>query len=273
MKVLAIAGSHVVLVLCSIVFAIPFLWLVSTSVKPLRQVFDWPPVWIPNPIVWQNYPDVFDYAPFHLYLVNTLIIAVANIVGPLLSCSLAAYGFARLRAPGRDVIFFVLISTMMVPGIVTLVPLYILFSKLDWINTFYPLTVPVLLGSPFTIFLLRQFFLTIPIELEEAAIIDGSSRLGLWWRILMPLCKPALATVCVFGFLHAWNDFTGPLIYLNDQSKYTLSLGLQVFQRAEGSQWGLLMAASTMVTFPVIVVFFLAQRQFIQGITLTGIKG
>lgn len=265
--------SHAVLIVFSIVFALPFIWLVSTSLKSLRQTFEWPPVWFPDPVVWQNYPDVFSYAPFHLYLLNTLIIASANIVGPLISCSLAAYGFARLRAPGKNFIFMILLSTMMVPGVVTLVPLYILFSKLDWVNTFYPLTIPVLLGSPFYIFLLRQFFMSLPIELEEAAIIDGCSRFGVWWRIMLPLTKPALATVCVFGFLAAWNDFVGPLIYLNDVDKYTLSLGLQVFQHAEGTQWGLLMAASTMVTLPVIIIFFLAQRQFIQGIALTGIKG
>jgi len=266
-------GSQAILLAFGVVFGMPFIWLVSTSLKALRQISVWPPVWIPNPIVWQNYPAVFGYAPFHLYLLNTLLIAAANVVGPLIAGSLAAYAFARLRAPGKNAIFLLLLSTMMVPGIVTLVPLYILFSKLDWVNTFYPLTVPVLLGTPFYIFLLRQFFLTIPVELEEAATIDGSSRLGIWWRIMLPLSKPSLATVGVFGFLFAWNDFLGPLIYLNDVDKYTLALGLQVFQKADGSEFGLLMAASTMITLPVVVIFFLAQRQFIQGVALTGIKG
>lgn len=265
--------SYIVLSALGLVFSLPFIWLVSTSLKPLRQVFEWPPVWIPNPIVWENYLEVFNYAPLHLYFVNTMIIASANVLGPLITCSLAAYAFARLRAPGRDLIFMVLLSTLMVPYIVTLVPLYILFSLLNWVNTFLPLTVPALLGNPFYIFLLRQFFLTIPLEIEEAAIIDGSTRLGIWLRIMLPLSKPALATVCVFGFLYAWNDFVGPLIYLNDPEKYTLSLGLQAFQRVEGSQWSLLMAASTMITVPVIVLFFLAQRHFIQGVALTGIKG
>jgi ABC-type glycerol-3-phosphate transport system permease component len=266
-------ASHVVLLLGSAVFALPFIWMVSTSLKSDRQIFAWPPVWIPNPMVWGNYPAVFDYAPLHKYFLNTMVIASAQVLGAIITCSLAAYAFSRVRAPGRDVIFTVMISQMMIPGVVTLVPLYILFAKLEWIDTFLPLTIPALLGSPFYIFMLRQFFLTLPMELEEAALIDGASRLRVWWTIILPLSKPAIATVAIFSFMFAWNDFTGPLIFLNSRNKFTLSLGLQAFMFERRTLWGPLMAASTMMITPILVVFFLAQKHFIQGIALTGMKG
>ena len=265
-------GAHLVLVMGAVIFALPFVWMVSTSLKADRQIFHWPPVWLPNPIIWGNYPVVFVYAPLHLYFFNTLTIALAHVFGAVFACSLAAYGFARVRAPGRDIIFMVMVSQMMVPYIVTLVPLYLLFARFNWVDTFYPLTVPAILGSPFYIFMLRQFFLTIPMELEEAAIIDGASRLRVWWTIIMPLAKPALATVAIFSFLFAWNDFTGPLIFLNTREKFTLSLGLQAFMFERRTMWGPLMAASTMMILPILLVFFLAQKYFIQGIALTGIK-
>ncbi|MBM4457923.1 MAG: carbohydrate ABC transporter permease [Chloroflexi bacterium] len=266
------AASHIVLLAGAAVFAIPFVWMVSTSLKTDRQIFAWPPVWVPNPIVWGNYPAVFDYAPLHRYFLNTMVIATAQVFGAIITCSLAAYAFSRVRAPGRDVIFTIMISQMMIPGVVTLVPLYILFAKLDWINTFLPLTIPAMLGSPFYIFMLRQFFLTLPMELEEAALIDGASRLRVWWTIIMPLSKPAIATVAIFSFMFAWNDFTGPLIFLNSRTKFTLSLGLQAFMFERRTLWGPLMAASTLMITPIMVVFFLAQKHFIQGIALTGMK-
>ncbi|MBI2940695.1 MAG: carbohydrate ABC transporter permease [Chloroflexi bacterium] len=265
--------THAVLLAGAIVFAMPFIWMVSTSLKADRQIFHWPPVWIPDPVIWANYPDVFLYAPLHLYFINTMIIAAANVFGAVFTCSLAAYGFSRVRAPGRDAIFMVMISQMMIPAIVTLVPLYILYAQLDWINTFLPLTVPAVLGTPFYIFMLRQFFLTLPMETQEAALIDGASHLGIWWRIIMPLSTPALATVAIFSFMFAWNDFTGPLIFLNGREKFTLALGLQAFLFERRTIWGPLMAASTMMTFPIMVVFFLAQKYFVQGIALTGMKG
>ncbi len=272
-KILRRALAHLVLLAGSIVFVAPFLFLVSTSLKAHRQIVVFPPVWIPNPIIWRNYTEVFYYAPLHRYFLNTLLISTTWVIGATLTSSLAAYAFARLRAPGRDVIFMVLLSTLMVPGIVTLIPTYIIFAKLDWIDTFLPLTIPALSGNAFYIFLLRQFFMGIPTELEDAALIDGCSHLGIWWRIMLPLAKPALATVTIFAFMWAWNDFLGPLIYLNNQKLYTLSLGLQVFSRSHGTEWGMLMAASTMMITPVILLFFFAQRQFVQGIILTGIKG
>ena len=272
-RIMGRVSSHAMLLLGAAIFSIPFVWMLSTSLKSDRQIFAWPPVWIPNPVVWGNYPAVFDYAPLHKYFLNTMVIATAQVFGAIVTCSLAAYAFSRLRAPGRDAIFVVMLSQMMIPGVVTLVPLYILFAKLDWIDTFLPLTIPALLGSPFYIFMLRQFFLTLPMELEEAALIDGAGRLRIWWTILMPLSKPAIATVAIFSFMFAWNDFTGPLIFLNSRSKFTLSLGLQAFMFERRTLWGPLMAASTMMILPILVVFFLAQKHFIQGIALTGMKG
>lgn len=271
-RVLGRVLVHASLLAGALVFALPFVWLVSTSLKADRQIFAWPPVWIPNPVIWGNYPAVFRYAPLHKYFVNTMVIAVAHVFGAVITSSAAAYGFSRLRAPGRDAIFMVMISQMMVPSIVTLVPLYILFAKLGWVNTFLPLALPALMGTPFHIFMLRQFFMTIPMELEEAALIDGASRLRTFWTIVLPLSGPALATVAIFSFMSAWNDFTGPLIFLNAREKYTLALGLQAFMFERRTMWGLLMAASTMMIAPILIVFFLAQKYFIQGIALTGMK-
>lgn len=265
-------GVQLMLVFGALIFALPFVWMVSTSLKADRQIFAFPPIWVPDPFIWGNFPAVFIYAPMHLYFFNTLFIALAHVLGAVFTCSLAAYGFSRLRAPGRDLIFMVMVSQMMIPYIVMLVPLYLLFARLGWIDTFFPLTIPAILGTPFYIFMLRQFFLTIPMELEEAAIIDGAGRLRIWWTIVLPLAKPALATVAIFSFMFAWNDFTGPLIFLNTREKFTLSLGLQAFMFERRTMWGPLMAASTMMILPILVVFFLAQKHFIQGIALTGIK-
>ncbi|MYJ78909.1 MAG: carbohydrate ABC transporter permease [Caldilineaceae bacterium SB0670_bin_27] len=271
-RLLERGGTQLLLALGAVVFALPFVWMVSTSLKADRQIFAFPPIWVPDPFIWGNFPAVFIYAPMHLYFFNTLLIALAHVFGAVFTCSLAAYGFARLRAPGRDLIFMVMVSQMMIPYIVMLVPLYLLFAELEWIDTFYPLTIPAMLGTPFYIFMLRQFFLTIPMELEEAAIIDGASRLRIWWTIVLPLAKPALATVAIFSFMFAWNDFTGPLIFLHSREKFTLSLGLQAFMFERRTMWGPLMAASTMMIMPILIVFFLAQKHFIQGIALTGIK-
>ena len=272
-KLLRTLPIQALLIVGSIASALPLLWMVITSVKADRQLFVSPPVWIPNPIIWANYPAVFDYAPFLHYLRNTLYIAVPNVLGPVITCSLAAYAFARIPATGRNLIFMIMLSTIMVPSVVTLVPLFVIFSKLGFVNTFLPLVLPPLLGNPFYIFLLRQFFMTLPVELEESALLDGASYLRIWWSVILPLSKPALATVGVFGFLSAWNDFLGPLIYLNNTDMYTLALGLRTFQTEHGAKWGLLMAASTMMVAPIVVLFFVAQRQFVQGIALTGLKG
>ncbi len=264
---------YLTLLLASLLFSIPFFWLLSTSLKSARDILTFPPRWIPDPVVWGTYRDVFLYAPFGLYLRNTMFIVGFGLIGAVGTSSLVAYAFARLRAPGHDVLFAILLSTLMIPAWVTLVPLYIIYARLDWINTFYPLIIPPLAGSPFYIFLLRQFFMTLPTELEDAARIDGCGYFGIWRSVILPLSGPALATVAIFSFMSSWNDFIGPLIFLNSRVKYTLAIGLQVFVTEHGSDWGLLMAASTMMVLPVIVLFFTMQRQFVQGIALTGIKG
>ena len=247
--------------------------MISSSLKPNYQIFEVPPRWIPNPPQWENYSEALTTLPFDRYMVNTAIITALTIVGHVLSCTLIAYAFARLRAPGRDVLFLVVLATMMLPYPVTMVPLYVLFKQLGWINTFLPLTVPAFFGSAFYIFLLRQFFLTIPPDFEDAAIIDGANTLQILWRVILPLSMPALATVAIFTFQAAWNDFLAPLIYLQKPELYTVTLGLQFFRSTYTTNWAYLMAASLVTSLPVIVVFFLAQRYFIEGITLSGVKG
>lgn len=265
--------SHFVLLAGSAFFVMPLIYMLSTSLKATRQIAKWPPELIPNPFIWANYSDVFIYAPMHQYFFNTLFIIIPAIFGAAVTSSLAAYAFARLRAPGKNFIFMLLISTMMLPGVVTMIPTYIIFARLGWVGTFKPLIVPALGGSAFYIFLMRQFFTTIPKELEDAALVDGCSRWRIFWTLIVPLAKPIMATVIIFAFMGAWNEYMGPLIYLGDKSQYTLSLGLQVFVQNHRTEWGLLMAASTMMVAPIIVLFFFAQKQFVQGITLTGMKG
>lgn len=272
-KILSQLVKHLILAIVAIFFILPLIWLISTSLKTNRQIFVYPPQWVPNPVIWLNYPAVFDYAPFLLYFQNTLTIVALCTLGVFLSCSLVAYGFARLNAPGKNFLFILMLSTMILPYQVTMIPLYILFSKIGWVDTFRPLTVPFFFGIPLYIFLLRQFFMTIPRELEDAARIDGCGYLRIYWQIVLPLAKPALAVVMLFTSIGAWNDFLAPLIYLQSPDMYTLALGLQVFLTQYGGDWSLLMAASTIVVLPIIFVFFFAQRQFIQGIVLTGLKG
>jgi multiple sugar transport system permease protein len=265
--------SHLILLVGSFFFVAPMIFMVSTSLKATRQIAKWPPELIPNPVIWRNYTDVFIYAPMHQYFLNTMFIIIPTIFGAAVASSLAAYAFARLRAPGKNIIFMILISTMMLPAVVTMIPTYIIFAQLGWVGTFKPLIVPVLLGNAFYIFLMRQFFTTIPKELEDAALVDGCSRWRIFWTIIIPLAKPIMATVTVFAFMSAWNDYMGPLIYLGNKSQYTLSLGLQVFVQNHRTDWGMLMAASSMMVAPIILLFFFAQKQFVQGITLSGLKG
>lgn len=256
-----------------IIFILPFFWLVSTSLKPDDQLFKFPPIWIPKPIMWSNYPRALTYIPFWLYLKNTLIIAIPSTLGLLISSSIVAYGFSRIKWPGRDAVFFLAICTMMLPYQVTMIPLFIVFRNLGWVGTFKPLIIPSFFGGAFYIFLLRQFYMTLPMELSDAARIDGCSEFGIYSRIILPLSKPALATVGLFSFMGHWNDFLAPLIYLEDDTKYTLALGLQQFQRQFGMEWGMLMATSVVISLPIIVLFFFTQRTFVQGIALTGMKG
>ncbi|MHB0876303.1 MAG: carbohydrate ABC transporter permease [Anaerolineae bacterium] len=257
----------------AITFVFPFAWMLSTSLKTPPQVWLQPPVWIPNPIRLGNYLDAFKTVPTLLYLKNTLTVTVLALLGSVVSSALVAYSFSRLRWRGRNVLFFVLLSTMMLPSQVTMIPIFIMFHRLQWVNTLKPLIVPSFFGSAFYIFLLRQFFLTIPLEIDEAAIVDGANPLTIWWRIIVPLCQPALGAVAIFSFMGHWNDFMGPLIYLNRGDKWTLALGLIGFQSKYYTDWELLMAYSTMVMFPCLLVFFFFQRYFIQGIVLTGLKG
>jgi multiple sugar transport system permease protein len=265
--------SHVALLTIGVFFALPFYWLVSTSLKPDAQILAMPPVWVPHPVRWDNFPRALRYVPFLLYTWNTLRICVLNVLGTVLSCSLVAYSLAKIRWRGREWVFYSLLATMILPGQVTMIPTFTIFKALHWIGTILPLVVPSFFGNGFFIFLLRQFFLTLPSELSDAARIDGCSELGILLRVIMPLARPALATVGLFTFIGCWNDFLGPLLYLNDESAYTLAIGLQRFVSQHGAEWSMLMAASTVMTLPIVVIFFFAQRTFIQGVTLTGIKG
>ncbi|MCA1997239.1 MAG: carbohydrate ABC transporter permease [Armatimonadetes bacterium] len=275
------AATHGVLLLLSIVFLAPLLWMVSTAIKPLDQTMLSPPVWIPERPQWENFwkalsynAEDLGYIPFLVYGRNTLYVTVLAVIGSVVSNTLVAYSFARLRWRGRDLLFGVTLATMMVPGPVLMVPTYVLFREFGWIGTFRPLWVPAFFGGAFNIFLLRQFLKTIPMELSEAARIDGASEWQTFLRVIVPLARPALTVVALFTFMWAWNDFMGPLLYLTDQHTFTLSMGLQFFQSQHtGTPWNLLMAASLIVVLPVIFVFLFAQRVFIQGIATTGIKG
>jgi multiple sugar transport system permease protein len=265
-------SAHMVLIIASFFFMIPFIWMVSTSLKPLTQVFTFPPEWIPKPVKWSNYIDAMNYIPFFTYLKNTTIITVVSTVGAVLSCPIVAYSFAKLKWPGRNILFIITIGVMMIPGQVTMIPLFLLFEKLGLVGTPYPLIIPAFFGIPFYIFLLRQFFMGLPDSLREAAKIDGASEFRIYWQIMLPLAKPAVLAVGLFQFMASWTDFIGPLLYLTDSVQYTLSLGLQQFQSQKGSEWGLMMAVSTMMTIPVILLFFFLQKTFIKGITFSGIK-
>lgn len=265
--------TYTVLIFLSLIFATPFLWLLSTSLKPPEQIFKLPPEWIPDPFTWSNYTKAVTAIPFFLYLKNTMYIAIFNVIASVISCSLVAYGFSMIRWPGRDVLFLVVVATLMIPYAVILIPTFIIFSKLGWVNTPNPLTIPALTGNAFFIFLLRQFYMSIPEDLSDAARIDGASELQIYWHIILRLSRPALAVVALFTFMWNWNDFLGPLVYLSKKETLTLAIGLYGFQSRAGTQWGPLMAAATIMVSPIIALFFVTQKTFIQGITLTGIKG
>ena len=267
-------GTHAVLVFFALVFSLPLLWMVTNAVKPNAEMFVVPPRWIPSKLLFERFPQAFSFIPFALYTWNTFYISTYNVIATVISCTVVAYGFARLEWKGRDAVFALVIATMMLPYQVTLIPQYIIFSRLKWVGTFLPLTFPAWFATPFFIFLMRQFFMTIPAELTDAARIDGANDLGILVRIFVPLSRPALATMAVFTFMWNWNDFFWPLIYLTNQKQFTLSLGLYNFVGfVARTDWGLLMAASTMMTIPPVILFFFAQRSFIEGISLTGIKG
>jgi ABC-type glycerol-3-phosphate transport system permease component len=259
----------------SLLFIFPFFWMLDSALKQNSQIFLWPPKWIPNPIAWSNFVTAFSnpQLPFLTFLRNTMILEVGIITGRLLSCILVAYGFARLDAPGKNFWFGILLATFMLPGAVIMIPKYILFNRLGWVNSYLPLIVPAWFGESYAIFLMRQFFMTIPRELEEAALIDGANTLDILARIIVPLSTPVLAVITVLSFKDIWNDFFNPLLYLNSLDKYTIAIGLAYFNGQFKVDMGPLMAASVVLILPLIVVFFLAQRLFVEGISLTGLAG
>jgi len=264
---------YLVLAVVAVIMLIPFVWMLSLSLKTQAQAFVYPPALIPSPLAFENYPNaMFGPLPFALFFRNTLIIAVLVIVGELLSCSLVAYGFARFRFPGRDLLFMVLLSTLMVPFIVRLVPLFVMFQQIGWINTFWPLVAPAFFGTPLFIFLMRQFFLTIPNDLIDAARIDGASELQTWWRIMVPLSKPVMAAVAIFAFQTTWNDFLAPLVFLQRTEVKTVILGLYAFLGLQ-PDYPTLMAATVIAIVPMVVIFFCFQNFFVKGITVSGLKG
>ena len=262
------------LVLFGVLFLAPFAWMVSTSLKPLAETMSLPPRWIPSTVQWHNYPDAIKaMGHFWQYAGNSLYLCLMTVVGTVASSALAAYGFSRVEWRGRDKVFLVLLATMMIPYPVVMVPIFGLFKSLGWIGSFKPLWVPSFFAGAFNVFLLRQFFLTLPGDLTEAARIDGCTEFQIFWRIILPLCRPALLVVTLFQFMATWNDFLGPLIYLTEQRNFTLALGLQSFQSQQGgTSWHFLMAASTLVVLPVLAIFFLTQKTFIEGIATTGGK-
>jgi multiple sugar transport system permease protein len=264
--------AHAALLPGSVVMLVPFLWMVSTSLKAPGQVFTDPPQWIPRPVVWQNYLEAVSIMPFGRFFLNSLIQSSSVTVLQLLTSSLAAFAFARLRFRGRDTLFLLYLATLMIPFPVTLIPNFIVIRFLGWVDTFRALILPPSF-SPFSTFLLRQFFLTIPTDLDDAARIDGASSLDIWWRIALPLSTPALATLAIFTFMGQWNDFLWPLVVTNSLEMRTLPVGLSSFQSRYAIQWHLLMAGSTIALLPVLVLFVVGQRYFIQGITLTGMGG
>ncbi len=264
---------HTALCGLSLIFLIPLYWLISSSLKTDSQLHAWPPVWLPRPVTLEHYQKGLAAIPFLQMLGNTLTVALLSVLGTVLSSSLVAFSLTAGRWRGRDALFYTLLATMMLPGQVTMVPIFVLFAKMGWVDTLAPLIVPHFFGSAFAIFLMRQFFLGIPRDLSDAARIDGCGPWGVYARIIMPLSRPVLATVALFTFLGAWNDYMGPLIYLANPQNYTLSIGLAQFNSQYGSFPGQLMAVTTVMTVPILVLFFLTQRTFIQGMTTSGIKG
>lgn len=266
-------ASYVVLILGSIAFLTPLAWLMSTSLKTQDQIFTYPIKWVPSPVRWGNYHDLFSTAPFGTYIWNTCILTFFGVLGSLTGSSIAGYAFARLRFRGRNTLFFIMLSTMMVPGWVTLIPSYIMFAKIGWLDTYLPILVPAFFATPFNTFLLRQFFLSMPVELEEAARIDGCSTFRIFATIALPLAKPALVIVSLYSFLLHWNDFLGPLVYLQSQNKFPLSLGISNFIGLQSQNYALTMAGAAIAIAPCVILFFIAQRWFIQGVVVTGVKG
>jgi multiple sugar transport system permease protein len=266
--------SIFLMVFMAFIMVMPFVWLMTSSLKSQIEIFQYPPKWLPDTLHWENYTKALTIKPFGLYVVITLKIVVLNVIAVVFSSSFVAYGFARIRFPGRDFWFGIVMATLFLPYAILIVPSFIVFTKLGWVDTILPLTVPLFFGGgAFNIFLLRQFFRGIPEELADAARIDGCSEFGIYWRIMLPLSKPALITVAIFTFLNAWNDLLGPIIYLRSPANFTVAVGLSSFRSTLDVSWDLQLAATTAVIIPVVLLFFFTQRYFIRGVVLTGLKG
>lgn len=264
---------YLVLVAGALFFLTPFAWMVSTSLKPDDQVFLIPPTWIPDPPMWSNYLRLMTEIPFLRYLGNTVFVTVLSVTFYLASSAVVAYGFAKLRWPGRETLFYALLATMVLPPQVTLIPQFVMFQKLGWVGTFLPLVIPPLTGSAFAVFLLRQFYGAIPGEISDSARIDGASEWQIFTRIILPLARPALATAALFIFIWTWTDFLNPLIYLTDDRTYTLAVGLQQLSSTRAAAWPLLMGGSLLMSLPIVLLFFFAQKTFIEGVSTGGLKG
>ena len=277
MRTFSTGGSYLLAIVLAFIFIVPFYWTVATSFKSPQEIFVFPPTWIPEQIRWQNYVLVWQRVPYGVFVMNSTIVTVLSALGQTLASAVVAYGFARYRFPGRNLLFLLTLATLILPREVTIIPTFLLFRSLGWVDTLLPLIVPHFLGGAFYIFLLRQFFLGLPRELDEAARIDGAGALRTLWSIILPLSKPALATSAILSFLYHWNEFLEPLIFLNSTEKFTLPVGIRYFQLL-GSLGGepmvqLLMAASLMMTLPCILLFFLGQQYFVRGVVMSGLKG
>lgn len=264
--------SYAIVTLGAVVMVAPFLWMLSTSFKGGGAIFDYPPSWIPDPLTFDNFREVWTVVDFDRYLFNSLFIAVCVTFGEVLTSALAAYAFARLRFPGRDAVFLMYLATLMIPGQVTIIPNFILMRYMGWINTYQGLIIPTAFTA-FGTFLLRQYFLSIPRELEEAARVDGASYFEVWWRIIMPLASPAIATLGVFSFMGAWNSFLWPFIMVSTSDMRTLTVALRSLQSEYGTEWGMMMAGSLIAMLPMLIIFLFAQRYFVRGIATTGFGG
>lgn len=264
---------YIVLIVFSLLLLFPFYWMLRSSFMTDREIFSIRPKWFPDSFLFENYIEAFKTAPFGRYFLNSFFIVFANVTGAIISSSFAAFGFTRFKFKGRDFFFGLLISTMMIPYTVLMIPQFIGWQVVGAYNTYWPLILPAFFGSAFNIFLVKQFYMGIPREYDEAALVDGAGYLTIYARIILPMAKPALCTVGVFTFMNTWNDFMGPLLYLNSQQMKTVSLGLQMFIGQFTQQWNLLMAAAAVVMIPMIIVFFMAQKYFIEGITFSGLKG
>jgi ABC-type glycerol-3-phosphate transport system permease component len=263
----------VLILLAVIMVVVPIGWMLLTALKERQQIFVWPPVYWPDPVRWQNFSDVLTQLPFVRFAFNSLIISLANIVGRVLSCSIVAFSFARMNFPGKNFLFLLLLSTLMIPGQITLLPQFALFQKLGWVGSYLPLIVPSFFGNAFFIFLMRQYIMTIPRDLDDAARIDGASTWDVFFRIIMPLCVPPLVVISVLTFLWTWNEFLHPLIYISNYEDYTIQLGLNMLKGRYNIQWNLIMAGSLIAVVPCVLIYFVAQKHIIGGIANIGIKG